>query len=110
MTSICREQNARLRNVHRGDPASDRRWVAAARDALRRIERLNPPKRDEKRLRAAFAHWSKGLDDLDEFVHAYEGKMTRESNEAFRSMVSEVRAIAPLLPDYPANECWGPAP
>jgi hypothetical protein len=110
MTSICWEQNAQLRNVHRGDPASDRRWVAAAREALKQLQRLNPPRRDKKRLRAAFAHWSKGLDDLDDLVHAYEGKMTRESNEAFRSMATEVRAIAHLLPDYPASACWGPAP
>jgi hypothetical protein len=72
MESICRQQNARLKDVHRGDPASDRRWVDAARDALKQIERLNPPERDEERLRDAFAHWSKGVDYLQDLVHALE--------------------------------------
>jgi hypothetical protein len=108
MESICRTQNVRLQGVHRGDPASDRRWVQAARDALKRIERLNPPKRDEERLRDAFAHWSKGVDDLEDFVHALETNKAREGNEAFHAMAAEVRAIDRLIPDYPAQACWGP--
>jgi hypothetical protein len=118
MQVICEAQNAKFEPVltgttrsvklRRGEPAYDRLVVAAGRDALNELRKLNPPMRDEKRLATAFEHWSEGVDHLDDLYRAMEKKDGKSGTKAFNAMATEVRAIARLIPDYPAQRCWGP--
>jgi hypothetical protein len=71
------------------------------------LRRLNPPKADERRLAAAFEHWGAALDDGSRLADAAECKDARDVTEAFRDAAREARAIARLIPDYPAGYCLG---
>jgi hypothetical protein len=88
-----------------GDPDFDQRLFGEARRELSQLRKLNPPRADENALKDAFDHWSAALDDLERMAR---GAETHHSGEkAFQDAASEVRAIARLIPDYPAGECLG---
>jgi len=92
---------------HFGDPAFDKRLLAEGRRELAELRRLNPPKADERRLHDAFKHWSAALDDFKRLAHAAETKDRPGGTDAFNDAAREVRAIARLIPDYPAGHCLG---
>ena len=105
MRAICRPVNSTQGRL--GDPAFDRRLVAEGRKKLRRLRELSPPKTDESRLNAAFRHWSSAIDHLPRLAKAEEHRDRAGEAKAFKDAAAEVRAIAQLIPNYPAGECLG---
>ena len=115
MHSICRSTNRKISpsdashvvSGKLGDPEYDTRLLREGRVELARLRKLNPPTRDQRRLRTAFQHWSTALDDFERLARAMETKDRAGAGDVFRALAAEVRTIARLIPDYPAGECLG---